>query len=114
VFEKPERQKIQESINLKYIKTLQPRQQAGCEVASASDRYALDDRAKQNFTVVPNSLYRAEASRITDPCGDHVSPDYISYFEYHPAEYKGRFIFVRHLPDVLMFDPQSIKILPPQ
>ncbi|MBI5281622.1 MAG: hypothetical protein HY858_08080 [Candidatus Solibacter usitatus] len=115
VFEKPERQKIQEAIALKYIKHLTPRQQAGCEVVSYDDRYSLGDRNKQNFTVVPNALFRAEAARMNDPdpCGDHAVANAIGYFEYHPGEYKGRFIFVRHTPEPMMFDPRSIRILAP-
>lgn len=116
VYEKPERQKLKETIDRRFAAKLTSRQKAGCEVVDVTDKFQLsgDNEAWQ---IVPTGSYKAEAikQREAEPgaevCGAYGETDVVQYFEYHPSESKTRYLYVRLGPEARLFDEQSIRIL---
>jgi len=98
VYEKGDRQKIQEAIERKALAEVTARQKAGCAIVLNEE---LSSEARQVYVIQPNALYKAEAEawRRSEPgaevCGPYGVQDNLVYFEYHPQEIKRRFVFVR-------------------
>ena len=116
VYGKPERQKVRETIDLRFRSKLSSRQKAGCEVADVTDKYSLA-RDAEALQIVPYGPYKAEASRqreaepSAEVCGAYGEIDTVQYFEYHSSQSRTRYLYVRLGPDARLFDEKSIRIL---
>ena len=116
VYEKPERQKVRETIDGRFKAKLSSRQKAGCEVADITEKLSLAPGAEA-WQIVPYGPYKAEAARqreaepSAEVCGAYGEIDTLQYFEYHPSESKSRYLYVRLGPDARLFDERSIRIL---
>ncbi|QOY89193.1 hypothetical protein [Paludibaculum fermentans] len=116
VWEKPPRQSVQEAINRRFYPKMTSRQQMGCVVTDAGEKFPLGDPNKQVFQITPNALYKSEADKIRESepgaevCGLYGELDQKQYFEYHPTESKIRYLFIRLGLDTPMFDERSIEL----
>ena len=116
VYEKLDRQKVKETIELRFRSKLSSRQKAGCEVTEVTEKFALPSNAEA-WQIVPTGPYKAEAAKQRDAepgaevCGAYGEIDTVQYFEYHPLESKTRYLYVRLGPEAKLFDEKSIRIL---
>lgn len=116
VYEKPDRQKVRDTIDSRFRAKLSSRQKAGCDIVEVTDKYPLT-RDNEAWQIVPIGPYKAEAARQRDVepgaevCGAYGEIDTVQYFEYHPSESKTRYLYVRLGPDSRLFDEKSIRIL---
>lgn len=74
--------------------------------------------AKAAYTLAPDNKYAEKALEAADgeipdpPCGELGElADSLTYFEFHPAENKERFLFVSAGQDLPLFDEASLKLL---
>ena len=114
VLDKGGRQKLSDAILSAVGSDFSSRQKVGCEVVPADSRFPLGDEGKQVWQIVPNAIYRAEAERLrqaepdAEVCGPYGDLPAAQYFEYHPAESKVRYLFVRAGEYAQYFDTKSI------
>ena len=116
VYEKPDRQKVKDTLDGRFRSKLSSRQKAGCELTEVSEKFALP-RDREAWQIVPVGPYKAEAAKLRDVepgaevCGAYGEVDTTQYFEYHPTESKTRYLYVRLGTDSRLFDEKSIRIL---
>lgn len=116
VWDKPGRQSMSEAINRKFYPDMTSRQQMGCQVTDRTEKYPTGDDNKFVYQIVPNAIYQAEADRMRESepgayvCGNYGELDPPQYFEYHPAETKNRYLFIRLIPDAVLLDEHSIEL----
>ncbi len=116
VYEKPDRQKVRDTIDGRFRSRLSSRQKAGCDIVDVTEKYPLT-RDNQAWQIVPAGSYKAEAAKQRDAepaaevCGPYGEIDTVQYFEFHPSESKTRYLYVRLGLESRLFDEQSIRIL---
>lgn len=116
VYEKPDRQKVKDTIDGRFRSRLSSRQKAGCEVVEVTEKFSLTGD-NQAWQMIPTGPYKGEAAkqRESEPsaevCGPYGEVDTPQYFEYHPSESKTRYLYVRLGPESRLFDEKSIRIL---
>jgi len=117
VLSKPADQKIEDAIARQFIATLPDRHaKASCKVRPFKNP-AVKGTGKLLFTILPTGAYKKkiDAELRESPrdfgCGAFGAGQATTYFEYHPAESKTRFLYVDAGQDEPLFDQASIEFL---
>jgi hypothetical protein len=115
-FQKPVGQPVEETIEKEFLAKVAAAEHKQCRIVSPAPLVELNDSGKQTLAIVPVEGYAKQAAerRATDPnftaCGPYGQSGDVSYFEYHPNETRGRFVFVRLVKDAPLFDEQMIRL----
>lgn len=121
VFSKPEDQKMEAAIKAQFVDKLPPKARKGCQVVPMPDPLVMAsaESDKRTYTIVPTGAYEKEIEEQLkkEPrdfgCGPYGKDQATSYFEYHPQETRGRFVFVKYgwRSEKPLFDEQSIELI---
>jgi hypothetical protein len=116
VFAKDPKQPLPDAIRKRFFPQLVPRVRAGCVVRKGGGA-DLGDPSKETWTIGPTAKYRGETAkwRAAEPtamvCGPYGERDGVGYFEFHPRESPGRYLYVWLGREAPRFDERSIELL---
>ena len=118
VLSKPAEQRIEEAIVRQFVATLPDKQaKASCKVLPFRSP-EVKGAGKLLFTILPTGAYRRKIDKELKEsprdfgCGEFGAGQATTYFEYHPAESKTKFLYVDTGQDEPLFDQESIEFLP--
>jgi hypothetical protein len=115
VLTKPAQMPIEQAVLAFARPTLPPEAHGACAVVRA-ERSPLKGKGKVALTLMPTGAYakKIDSDLQDEPrdfgCGEYGADQPVTYFEYHPAESRTRFLYVVYGEDAPLFDEQSIQI----
>ena len=117
VLRKPADQPIVAAIQEQFVATLTDKEaKASCKVRPFKN-VEVKGKSKQLFTIMPTGAYAKKIDKELQQeprdfgCGEFGAGQATTYFEYHPAESKTKFLYVNTGQDEPLFDQASIEII---
>src|ERR1700722_2657338 len=117
VLRKPADQPIVAAIQEQFVAPLTDKEaKASCKVRPFKN-VEVKGKSKQLFTIMPTGAYAKKIDKELQQeprdfgCGEFGAGQATTYFEYHPAESKTKFLYVNTGQDEPLFDQASIEII---
>ena len=117
VLRKPADQPMVAAIQEQFVATLTDKEaKASCKVRPFKN-VEVKGKSKQLFTIMPTGAYAKKIDKELQQeprdfgCGEFGAGQATTYFEYHPAESKTKFLYVNTGQDEPLFDQASIEII---